>query len=85
MQSRKAIRKAITDRVTKQFVPVFPRNLLKFDPLDFWIEQFSNYLAVLDSDVIRGVVSATLAKEAGEFADAALSVAEERWGKQKVK
>jgi hypothetical protein len=69
----------------KQIVPVFPRNLLNFDPLDFWIEQFSNFINVIDFEKTLDADGQQLARKAGEFADAALSVAEERWGKQKVR
>lgn len=71
--------------IERLVVPVMPRNAFKFDPLDFWVVQFENYINLLDSDTARGVAMEALAKEAGQFADAALNVAEERWGKQRVK
>jgi hypothetical protein len=73
-----APRRQVKDR---EVLPVFPRNILKFDPIDFWIECFM--MAGLESLVDCGVSDAAI--KAGEFADAALDVAEKRWGKQRVK
>ncbi len=68
--------------VEKLVVPVMPRGSFKFDPLDFWIEVF---MLASSQGLDQGGTSQSIAKWAGEYADSALNVAEERWGKQRVK
>ena len=67
----------------REVLPVFPRGLFKFDPVDFWTEAF--FLAAaqhLEDDRTDG---SGASHRAGAFADAALDVAEKRWGSQRVK
>jgi len=66
----------------REVLPVFPRGLFKFDPVDFWIESFMLASGELLASEKPAHVRAALA---GEFADAALDVAEKRWGSQRVK
>ncbi len=75
--------------VEKLMVPVMPRGVFKFDAMEFWLDQFSiSYQALLESHWEKGIARIdihALAAMANEVADAALTVAEERWGKQRVK
>lgn len=75
--------------VEKLMVPVMPRNAFKFDPMEFWLETFSEvYQGLLDNHWERGmgtIDAPLLAQQASSIADAALFHAEDRWGRQRVK
>lgn len=76
-------------KAEKLLVPVMPRNPFKFDPVDLWMEHFAIAATAL-SEALQmhnprrndtNAVEISIA--AGEYADAALRVAEERWGREK--
>lgn len=72
-----------------KLVPVFPKGAMKFDPLDFWLDQFDSAGGVLLEEAAEKGdptwKAEVAAGKAGEWADAALVVAEARWGMQGVK
>jgi hypothetical protein len=86
--NRKRVTRA--PRSAKVYVPVFGRkDKFQFDPVEFWLDEFNAAFDRLSSEAIQHLWPSTLvtdgeaaryAESAATLADAALAVAEKRWG-----